>query len=138
MALAISGLSRVRRSSSRMRSNQLPERCASRPCSADQVEHLPVALAGEHEALRLLGGGLRRVEVGDEEGVVAPRQQDVGVVVAAVGLEPVERGGRRLAGRPTSPRVRASRARSRGAALGVGALERLAVGRRRPSGRRWR
>ena len=34
MALAISGFSRVRRSSSRMRSNQFPEWWASRPCSA--------------------------------------------------------------------------------------------------------
>ena len=60
MALAISGFSRVRRSSRRIRSNQLPDAVGEQPLQRDEVEHLPVALAREHQPLRLVARGLGR------------------------------------------------------------------------------
>ena len=55
------------------------------PLQGDQVEHLPVALAGQHQLLRGVGHRLRQVEIEAEVGDLAPGEEDVGVVLAAKG-----------------------------------------------------
>ena len=94
MALAISGFSRVRPQLEPHAVEPAARPVGQQALQRDEVEHLPVPLARQHQPLRLLGRRLGRVEVGGEEGVLAPGQQDVGVVGAAVGLE-ARRGRRR-------------------------------------------
>ena len=94
----------------------------------DEIEHLPIALTREDQPLRLLRRDPGGVEVGGEERVLAPGQEDVGVVGAAVGAESVQSGrGRGEVARhdravrqpgPQPPRIR-----------GAGPAQRFPVGR---------
>ena len=72
-----------------------PERCASNPCNVTRSSTCQSALTRENQPLRLLDRGPGGVEVGGEERVLAPREEDVGIVGAAVGVEAVQGGRRR-------------------------------------------
>ena len=60
------------------------------PLQRDQIEHHPVALACEHQPLCLIGRRLRRREVGGEIRALTSCHEDVGVIDATIGVEPVE------------------------------------------------
>ena len=130
MALAISGFSRVRRSSSRIRSNQLPARWASSPCSATRSSTFQLRSPASTSRCASSARGLRGLEVGGEERVAcrAPggcrrrrrrrRCSSPSSAAAAVSRSP---DITRAAGEPDAQPC---------GRLGVGAVERLAVRRR--------
>jgi hypothetical protein len=98
------------------------------PPQRDEIEHLPIALTREDQPLRLLRRDPGRVEVGGEERVLAPGQEDVGVVGAAVGVESVQGGCCRgeVAGHDRAVRQPGAQPPRIG---GTGSAERFPVGR---------
>ena len=131
MALAISGFSRVRRSSRRIRSNQLPDRWASMPWSATRSSTFQLRSPREHQSLRLLGRAPARVSKSDVKNAYLPRASRMS---ASSAPPSVSRPSRAAAAVSRSPDISGAARQPDPQVAGrrsIGAVERLAVGRRR-------